>query len=101
MNLLLLKTVSISILKQYYLSQKNDKVYLFIPFSSENQFYYLHILWAYNNNYKVKNRNVYSQIHLGLIWWSLNTIKLMDISHNMQMYNCLLTGCEGYLWQVL
>ena len=101
MNLLLLKTVSISILKQYYLSQKSDKVYLFIPFSSENQLHYLHILWAYNNKYKVKNRNVYSQIYLRLIWWSLNTIKLMDISHNMQMYNYLLTGCEGSLWQVL
>lgn len=86
MNLLLLKAAGTLILKQYYLNQESDKVYLFTQFSSENQFSYLHILWASNNNYKVENRNVHSQIHLRLIWWSPSTIKLMDISHNIQIY---------------
>lgn len=44
MNLLLLKAAGTLILKQYYLNQESDKVYLFTQFSSENQFSYLHIL---------------------------------------------------------
>lgn len=97
MNLLLLKAVGILILKQYYLSQKSDKAYLFTQFSPENQFSYLHILWASNNNYNVENRNVHGKIYLRLISWSLSTIKWMDIGYNIWIYKLT----PHWFWKLL
>lgn len=67
MDLLLLKAVGTLIVKQYYLNQERDKVYLFTQFSSENQFSFI-FFEPLIIIIRLRTENVHSQIQLRLMW---------------------------------